>query len=202
MRRKKTTLSLTVACRSLNRLLRTQLLRVAATRQRAPCVNAPLPDRDIAIHRRHAAVGARKQPMLRHELQCRADGVGNLFGVSTLSLATSITPTSTSLPRAAPSDAADVRIRAFERDLLDRTPGQRGKIFSYWRHSSPSEFSSRCWPGCRSRSRCARGRAGQPAAARSSAAIPQRLTSSRNTLNAGSSNWITSTPSACSARAS
>ena len=32
-----------------------------------------------------------------------------------------------------------------------------GKICSYWRHSTRrGSSSSRCWPGCRSRSRCAR----------------------------------------------
>src|SRR5450756_159798 len=39
-----------------------------------------------------------------------------------------------------------------------------------------------------------------PSMARCSASMPQPGTSSMNTLKAGSSNWMTSTPSACSAR--
>ena len=42
----------------------------------------------------------------------------------------------------------------------------------------------------------------RPALARCSASMPQSVTSRMNTLKAGSSNWITSTPSASSARAS
>ncbi len=42
----------------------------------------------------------------------------------------------------------------------------------------------------------------RPCAARSSAAMPHSVTSPMNTLKAGSSNWMTSTPSFSSARAS
>jgi hypothetical protein len=47
-----------------------------------------------------------------------------------------------------------------------------------------------------------RGLGAQTSAARSSAAIPQSFNSSKKTLNAGSSNWMMSTPAASSSRAS
>ena len=68
--------------------------------------------------------------------------VGDLLGVSTVSVATSITPTSTSLPFEQPQQLdRHVRVDALERHLVDAgSCASAGKISSYWRHSSPSVF--------------------------------------------------------------
>ncbi len=60
-------------------------------------------------------------------------------GVSTVSLATSITPTSTSLPLSSPSSSTGTFEFAHSSETcLTRLLASAGKICSYWRHCEPS----------------------------------------------------------------
>ena len=62
-------------------------------------------------------------------------------GVSTLSVATSMTPTSTSLPSSSESNFSGTCEWMHSTETWPmRLLASAGKIFSYCRHSSPSEF--------------------------------------------------------------
>ena len=95
--------------------------------------------RHVPAHRRHAAVGAGEQPLGRHERSASAIVSATSSGVSTRSVATSITPTSTSLPGSSRiSSIGTCELRHSSETWSMRLAASAGKVSSYWRHSDPS----------------------------------------------------------------
>jgi hypothetical protein len=77
----------------------------------------------------------------RHELQRRPMVSATSSGVSMVSLATSITPTITSLPFSSAIRSAGTCEWMHSRLTWSmRLAASAGKTFSYWRHSWPSVF--------------------------------------------------------------
>ena len=113
--------------------------RAAAHQRGAGGEGRELLVRQRAVERRHAAIRARKQPLGRHMAQRRSIVAATCSGVSASSLATSIAPTSTSLPASSPSNSIGTCELAHSSETWSiRLAASAGKIRSYCRHSRPS----------------------------------------------------------------
>ena len=92
---------------------------------------------DLRRHRRHAAIGARVQPFRRRRSRARRGWSRRPpRGVSTAFDATSMQPTSTSLPLRRPISSIGTRaLRHSSETWSMRLAASAGKVSSYWRHS-------------------------------------------------------------------